>query len=294
MSWKSAFVLASAVTFTAPGLALADSCLKLPIDNTWITSHFGVRTIHGVVDGHHGIDLHASERSVVKAPDDLFVNASVTTAGACGKLLQLKSSSGRIVKFCHLSQSTDSAPGAKVQAGEVVAYSGHTGFAKADKTAIPAHLHFQVEQPLGAYVDPEALLCGGTAPSRTESVLGDSEFANSPPDATFDRGEPGPAGPPEYGLDGGSLYQIVADVIASRATNPDYPRTIATLSNERLYAEVAYVRAVALRVRMEINAHKERIEAINAAKLALKVEKVLAPRLQAAGANAEASAANTR
>lgn len=162
--------------------------------------------------------------------------------------------------------------GVTVEAGDLIAKSGSTG-----KSTGP-HLHMQVLQG-GKPVDPWPLLC--SKPPVKEGVLDGA----SPPDSDFQATAAsasnleGAGAPLPFDLESGSLRQLVNDAIGARIDNPEYLTQMATLQDVGLYAEIAYTDALNLRVRTEIMAHRERINALHALILALRTEQALLPSI---------------
>lgn len=121
--------------------------LRYPLDKVKVTQYFGnteFATKNPSVykgSGHNGIDLAASIGTPVKAAASGVITNVINTNAAqkCGygKWIVVKHSNGLSTLYAHLSLTTASV-GSSVTAGEVIGYSGNTGF-----TTGP-HLHFGV------------------------------------------------------------------------------------------------------------------------------------------------------
>lgn len=190
--------------------------------------------------------------------------------------------------------------GRKVSAGQQVALSGNSG----SRTTGP-HLHFQsVDVSKGARkaFDPMPHFCtapklrSGVLQGATSSAPAQGTASSAPGDDAGDEfrqaRKPGDneGTPPKMGLDAG-LNEIMADLIASRSLNPDYMTQLATLSTPRLYAELAYMQTIDMKLKNERNIHKERINAMQAMMQALRTEAVLKPQMDAQRSAATSAAA---
>jgi murein DD-endopeptidase MepM/ murein hydrolase activator NlpD len=270
-----ATALVSAVISVAqPTPAFANACIQVPV-NCRVTSTFGARfnpiTRNYSSEFHHGVDFGCP----VGTPDTAAEGGIVAVAGtseSAGNWVVVKAAGGQMVyKYMHHSKLVVS-PGVMVNAGQLLAYTGNTG------RSTGPHLHFQVEQNKVA-VDPYARFC--TKPPLKDGVL---QGADVPLGDVLDPGSqataPSGGTPPAMGMDG-SLDEVIADVIASRALNPDYAAQISTLSEPRLYAELAYMQTIRLKIRHERNLHKERMLATEAMVQILMTERTLAPQLSA-------------
>lgn len=166
-------------SFPPPGSRV----LSFPIDSPFITQKFG-RTVDArrlySSGTHNGIDFRASRGTPVKAAADGIVLATGDTDQACrwasyGKWILLRHPNGLATLYAHLDLVKVS-EGQRVQNGDLIGYSGLTGYATGP------HLHFTVMvasatevsdvpsksckgavfhipvAPLNAYLDPEAYL----------------------------------------------------------------------------------------------------------------------------------------
>lgn len=122
--------------------------LKWPLDKVYITQGFGQTEFAaqnpGIYKGvgHNGVDFRASIGTPVKAAaDGVVVGVGNTDAGcygaSYGKWVLVEHPNNLSTIYAHLSLAKVSF-GQKVRVGEVIAYSGDSGF------AIGPHLHFTV------------------------------------------------------------------------------------------------------------------------------------------------------
>lgn len=260
-----------------PGVAYAQACIQVPVDCR-VTSAFGPRfnpiTKNFSSEFHHGVDFGCPIGTKVVASDGGIVNVSGFSQSA-GNWVVTRSpgGSGAIIKYMHHERNLASM-GTMVNKGQEIARTGNTG------RSTGPHLHFQVEAG-GKAVDPMARFC--TRPPLKDGVLQGS----SPPEGDIiDQGSQATAPsdnggtPPAMGLDG-SLFEVLGDVVSSRALNPDYLRQLSTLSEPRLYAEIAYMQAIKLKVQHERSQHRERMQATQAMLQLLMTEAALRPKLDA-------------
>lgn len=128
-----------------PGMdtVFADGALQwpLPIAGT-ITSPQGYRTdpFTGEVSYHSGTDISAPEGTPILAAADgtvTIANATDSWGGSYGYYVKINHGGGLTTLYAHCS-SICVTVGQQVQAGQVIAYVGHTG------RATGSHLHFEV------------------------------------------------------------------------------------------------------------------------------------------------------
>ena len=115
---------------------------------------------------HHGNDLFADRGTpVVAVADGTLSRVGVNTLG--GNRLWLTDDAGNTFYYAHLSAyAPESVEGARVRAGQVIAFVGNTGQA----ITTPPHLHFEVHPGDGDSVDPYPYLLAwqrGTEVSRS-------------------------------------------------------------------------------------------------------------------------------
>ena len=128
----------------------------LPIPGS-ITSPFGYRTdpLTGETSYHDGTDIAAPEGTPILAAADGTVtvaNALDSWGGSYGYYVQIDHGSGLQTLYAHCCQVCVT-QGQQVQAGQVIAYVGHTGRATGN------HLHFEVMQN-GVRMNPLELVFG--------------------------------------------------------------------------------------------------------------------------------------
>lgn len=120
------------------------SALVWPLKSVYVTQYFGdtafARTAAYKGNGHNGIDLRASIGTPVYA--SLSGTVQETNLGAVkncqyGKWVLIKHANGLTTLYAHLSQ-VSVVPGEAVSTGELIGYSGDTGYATGP------HLHFTV------------------------------------------------------------------------------------------------------------------------------------------------------
>lgn len=264
---------AVAAVLAWPATGSAQSCLQVPAGCS-VTSAFGPRfnpiTKDFSAEYHHGMDFGCPVGTAIVAAEGGVVNFSGYSESAGNLVIVRAQGSGQLYKYMHGERLVVS-PGMMVNRGQQVLVSGNTG------RSTGPHLHFQVESD-GKAEDPMARFC--SRPLLKEGVLqgADSDIPASGSRATA----PGDGGgiPPAMGLDG-SLHEILGDAIAARALNPDYLRQISTLTKPRLYAELAFMKALRLKVQSERAAHRERMEATLAMLQLLRTEQALRPVLDA-------------
>lgn len=131
----------------APGMdtVFADGALQwpLPIAGT-ITSPQGYRTdpITGVISYHSGTDIAVPEGTPILAAADgtvTIANATDSWGGSYGYYVKIDHSGGLTTLYAHCSSICVTA-GQQVDAGQIIAYVGHTG------RATGSHLHWEIRQ----------------------------------------------------------------------------------------------------------------------------------------------------
>ena len=118
-----------------------------------VTSPFGYRIhpVTGVATGHQGVDFAASEGT----PQYAAVSGTATywNSASCGIGIDINGGyidgHSYVITLCHLSGRAI-ADGQQVSRGDIVGYTGSTGYATGP------HVHFQVAQD-GVYIDPMTL-----------------------------------------------------------------------------------------------------------------------------------------
>ena len=149
-------------------LPLAGSGVLLwPLDNPVITQYFGNTPfatqnpqVYGG-KGHNGIDLRASIGTSIKASRSGIVTDTGNTDNYCrgvsyGKWILIKHDNNLSTLYSHLSLIKVS-PGENVTAGQIIGYSGDTGFVTGP------HLHFTVfASPAVEIGSLKSKICGTT------------------------------------------------------------------------------------------------------------------------------------
>lgn len=282
----SPIAAAAAVLSFQPSIANAQSCLQLPV-NCRVTSAFGARfnpiTKNYSSEFHRGVDFGCPIGTSIVAADSGIVNVSGFSASAGNWVVVRSAGTGPLFKYMHGERLVVS-PGQMVNKGQQVLVSGNTG------RSTGPHLHFQMEVG-GKADDPMSRFCSRPElkPGVLQGAESDVPDPGSQATAPVDGGGPAPA----MGMDG-SLHEILGDAIAARALNPDYMRQMATLTAPRLYSELAYMKAIRLKVQSERAAHRERLEATQAMVQLLRTESALRPQLEAQRVHATRANAEQR
>ena len=266
-------LLGIVLTAAQPAVVHAQSCLQVPVDCR-VTSAFGPRynpvQRNFSAEFHHGMDFGCPIGTSIVAAEGGIVSVSGSSQSAGNWVAVRSPGNGPTIKYMHGERLVVSV-GAMVNKGQQVLVSGNTG------RSTGPHLHFQMEIN-GTAADPMPKFC-------SRPVLKDGVLQGAPSDqtdvssATQDTA-PGGGTPPAMGMEG-SLHEVLGDVIASRALNPDYPRQLATLTAPRLYAEAAYMYAIRLKLQYERSQHRERMLATQAMVQLLRTEGALKPQLEA-------------
>lgn len=114
---------------------------------------------------HHGLDIAMRNGTEVHwGMSDLRVtevgekfdpkkHKRGTKTGANGNLVRMMDPNGYEVTFIHLKDQVSLKVGDKVKAGELIGYSGNTGYNSAG-SRVGYHLHIQVKDPSGKIMDP--------------------------------------------------------------------------------------------------------------------------------------------
>jgi len=143
-----------------------EGILFWPLDNVYITQKFGYTDFAKTSkiysrDFHNGVDFRAAVGTKVKASLSGTVEAVGNTDSVCpgasyGKWVFIRHNNGLATIYAHLSLIKVSA-GNEVQTGDVIGYSGSTGFSTGP------HLHFTVYASQGVEVmSKKSAVCKGT------------------------------------------------------------------------------------------------------------------------------------
>ena len=269
------------------GGAIAQACIQLPA-NCPISSGYGFR-IHPVTKAktpkmHGGIDFACPMYTPSKAAAPGKVIASKWD-NIGGNMLFIQAGDMQM-GYLHNEQIVAKL-GASVQTGEVVTKIGNTG------GSTGPHLHFQVKNGLNRTIDPMPLFCSkpNMKPGVLQGDISPPDSEPSPPTVPADTpiAENAPAMHDELGMHE-SLRTMLANAIGSRTFNPDYQHQLSTLSDTRLYGELAYLGTLRLRMQQETAATRERVLATNAMLQALRAEQVLKPQIDLQRASATRAA----
>lgn len=139
--------------------------LKWPLDKILVTQYFGktdfaIKTNAYNGKGHNGVDFQAAPGTRVKAALDGVVMGSGDTDKVCkgasfGKWVLVRHSNGLSTLYAHLSL-IKAVEGQTIRTGEVVGYSGNTGYSTGP------HLHFTVYATQGVQIlDRQSAVCKG-------------------------------------------------------------------------------------------------------------------------------------
>lgn len=137
--------------------------MTLPVLGTFrVSSGFGPRVspTKGASSNHRGIDIPEPIGSPVIAPTDMRITYAGQKTGF-GNYIEGVDGSGRSFGFGHLS-GINVAPGQTISAGSKIGATGNTG------VSTGPHLHFQVKDANGNYLNPLDVLKGAS------SSLGDA------------------------------------------------------------------------------------------------------------------------
>lgn len=119
-----------------------------PLPNARVISRFGKRGKRY----HTGIDLQANQRggdTIIASRGGVVIEARVRHG--YGKTIVIKHADGYRTRYAHLKKWLVS-QGSRVAAGEAVGLVGATG------RASTPHLHFEIIDPNGRFVNPATLL----------------------------------------------------------------------------------------------------------------------------------------
>ena len=141
-----------------------NSALAWPLDKVFITQNFGVTSVSGRLyasGAHNGVDFRAAIGTRVLSAGSGVVEGVGDTDSICpgasyGKWVFIRYDNGLASAYGHMSLTT-AVTGQRVNAGDLVGYSGATGY------AIGAHLHMSVFAGAGVKVTTlKSVVCKGT------------------------------------------------------------------------------------------------------------------------------------
>jgi murein DD-endopeptidase MepM/ murein hydrolase activator NlpD len=137
--------------FSTGPIAGATGTFIWPVNGP-VVSGFGPRTIGGSYEFHPGIDIAVPEGTAIEAADGgvvLFTEPE-SSSGGYGNYTCIDHGSGLSTCYAHQSRFAVT-PGQSVSQGEVIGYTGCTGY------CLGPHLHFEVRVD-GAVTDPMSYL----------------------------------------------------------------------------------------------------------------------------------------
>jgi murein DD-endopeptidase MepM/ murein hydrolase activator NlpD len=123
---------------STPAAARVSVPSRMPLDDTRLTSDYGMRT-HPVLGGrrsHKGVDLSAPTGTPIYATADGYVSKAEWFS-SYGKFVSIEHGADLQTRFAHMSSITVKA-GTRVKKGDVIGYVGSTG------RSTGPHLHYEV------------------------------------------------------------------------------------------------------------------------------------------------------
>lgn len=124
---------------THPGVAAAAGAYLRPCGNVPISDSWQGHKNRNPSSGEPGTDYSVIKGTqVLAATDGVIVDRKDTTSTATGRYLALRASDGNYIRYLHLNSSTVGV-GATVTRGQVIAYSGASGFDS--DNGYGAHVH---------------------------------------------------------------------------------------------------------------------------------------------------------
>jgi len=189
---------ASAAT-VAPDAQTATRAITFPVagTNTYTDTFGACRS--GCTRGHEGTDIMTKKLTPLVAARDGVVTGLKDTAtpdGSQGNYLMIRDADGWEYWYIHVNNDSpgtddganpkewmfgpDIQRGARVTAGQLVAYAGDSG--NAESTA--PHLHFEIHKPDGSVIDPyqslrQATVVGQPRNADARTADGDQAFAEA-------------------------------------------------------------------------------------------------------------------
>ncbi|MEH6685133.1 MAG: M23 family metallopeptidase [Qipengyuania sp.] len=123
---------------TTPAAARVSVPSRMPLDNTRLTSDYGMRT-HPVLGGrrsHKGVDLSAPTGTPIYATADGYISKAEWFS-SYGKYVSIEHGANLQTRFAHMSDIAVTA-GSRVKKGDIIGYVGSTG------RSTGPHLHYEV------------------------------------------------------------------------------------------------------------------------------------------------------
>ncbi len=144
-----------------------------------LTSGFGMRRhpIHRVQKMHAGVDFSVPTGTPVYATGDGIVQLAGVSSGY-GKNIRLRHPKAkRTTLYAHLSRFAEGIrPGARVERGDVIGYSGSTGLSTSP------HLHYEIREASGEAINPVYSFAPGVQPAEYHELVRIAESENAPMD----------------------------------------------------------------------------------------------------------------
>ncbi len=122
----------------APAQAVVSVPSRMPLDDTRLTSDYGMRT-HPVLGGrrsHNGVDLAAPTGTPIYATADGYVSKAEWFS-SYGKYVSIEHGANLQTRFAHMSDIAVTS-GTRVKKGQLIGYVGSTG------RSTGPHLHYEV------------------------------------------------------------------------------------------------------------------------------------------------------
>lgn len=121
-----------------------------------LTSHFGNRDAPtaGASTNHKGIDIVLSDKSIPAVTGGEVIASGYNSSA--GNYITIKDSNGYNHTYMHMANKSSLSVGSTVKEGDTIGTMGSTG------VSTGAHLHYQVSDSSGNFLDPEKYLSGAT------------------------------------------------------------------------------------------------------------------------------------
>ena len=121
-----------------------------------LTSHFGNRDAptSGASTNHKGIDIVLNDSSIPAVTGGEVIDSGYDSG--MGNYIKIKDSNGYTHTYMHMASKSKYVAGSQVKEGSTIGTMGSTGISTGD------HLHYQVQDSGGTFLDPEKYLSGAT------------------------------------------------------------------------------------------------------------------------------------
>lgn len=150
--------------FAPDGRSMRKAFLRAPVEFTRISSRFNPRRRHPILNtirAHRGVDYAAPTGTPVRAAGDGRIRFR-GREGGYGNAVVIEHGGGISTLYGHLSRfARGSAPGQRVQQGQVIGYVGSTGLASGP------HLHYEYRVN-GVHRNPQTVKLGDARPIADE------------------------------------------------------------------------------------------------------------------------------